>query len=169
MTSIISARHNAITRMVIRATVALCMVAMIVGCSSGRDGSSRLVTPAGGGAGQVQAPNGALANKAEDLKDGCLTKEQKQLKMKELNEKDSWLKNFGEHTVVRGGGNLLGSIFGFGNAGEYADMANGARKMTVQGNTGRDFIDTVVAKDCGSEHKAPAAPSNAVDGASVVR
>ncbi|HEU5407398.1 MAG TPA: hypothetical protein VFU48_06500 [Nitrospira sp.] len=145
MTWMISDKSNVMPAMVIRAAVSLCMVAMIVGCSSGRDSNSR-------------------ATATDISADGqpCLTQEQKFAKMKELSNKESFWQKQKEGLIIRGGGNLLGSLVGLGNAGEYADMANGVKKATVKGNAGRDSIDTIRTKDCDSE-----APSTTNDAPAV--
>ncbi|UVT16562.1 MAG: hypothetical protein H8K04_03075 [Nitrospira sp.] len=131
MTLIIAGKSDVIPPMAMKVALSLCMAAMIAGCSSG-----------------------TMVNMSEDKKDDepCLTQEQKLAKVKELKEKDSGFKSFAESKIVRGGGNLLGSMVGLGNAGEYADMANDVKKMTVKGNAARDSIDTIRTKDCDSEH-----------------
>lgn len=137
-----------IPQMTIRAVATLCMLVMTVSCSSGRDSSTRPV--AEGVSGQAVVSN-------DDPP--CLTPEQKAAKMKELKEKDSWVKNEVEYSIVRGGGNLLGSLIGLDDLGEHADRANDVRKMTVKGNIARDSIDTVLAKDC--ESVVPPTTNNA--------
>lgn len=110
------------------------MVAMIVGCSSGHDSNSKAIAEGVSADGQP-----------------CLTQEQKLAKVKELGEKDSFWQRTKERTIVRGGGNVLGSLVGIGPVGEYADMANDVKKVTVKGNAARDSIDTIRTKDCDSE------------------
>ena len=45
-------------------------------------------------------------------------------------------------------------MLGLGPAGEYVELANDTRKMTVEGNVARDSIDTIGARDCGQSDKA---------------
>jgi hypothetical protein len=134
MTLMILGKGNIISTVSTKVATSLCMVAMIVGCSSGRDGHSRPVATGISADGQP-----------------CLTQEQKLAKVKELSDKDSFWQREKESIIVRGGGNLLGSLVGLGNAGEYADMANDVKKVTVKGNAARDSIDTIRTKDCDSE------------------
>lgn len=127
-------KGNFILSFTLKAASSLCVVAMLVGCSSGRDSTSKPIETGISADGQP-----------------CLTQEQKAAKMKGLKEKDSWVKNEAENTIVRGGGNFLGSLIGLGDLGEYADRANDVRKVTVKGNVSRDSIDTIRTKDCDSE------------------
>ena len=145
MTLMRSGKGNAMSVMAMRAVAFLYMMAMIVGCSSGRDSTSRPIEAGTTADGQP-----------------CLTQEQKLAKVKELSNKESFLQREKESLIIRGGGNLLGSLIGLGNAGEYADMANGVKKATVKGNAARDSIDTIRTKDCDSE-----APSTTNDAAAV--
>lgn len=55
-----------------------------------------------------------------------------------------------------------------GDACEYAEMTNDAKKMTVKGSVERDSIDTVLAEDCESESK-PADAQPTTNGASAVK
>ena len=153
----------------IRALAALCLVATVGACSSGRTSASREL-PAGGGLAD-QAPTGAVANGSENKSDAqpCLTKEQKQAKMKEIKAKDSWFKDAVENQVVGVGGNLLGSMVGLDNAGEYAVMANDTKKATVKGNAGRDSIDVIAAKDCDSQDQSPSSEPSTSNGTSAGR
>ena len=166
MTSMISDKHRTISRTAIGVAFSLCMVVMVSGCI--RVGSE---APGGGQVRQESSSHEASTNRSEATKDdqACLTDGQKHAKLKELNEKESWLSGFAEHTVVRGGGNLVGRVLGLGPAGEYVELANDAKKMTVKGNVARDSIDTIVAKDYAPEAPTPVAPSSSADGASVVR
>ncbi|MDP1947865.1 MAG: hypothetical protein Q8L77_10240 [Nitrospirota bacterium] len=90
MTSMMSGKCNVITTMAMRAAISLCMVAMVVGCSSGRDSSSRPVPPGGGVAGQVQSSNGAVASRdnLSGEKQGfhACTNEEREAAMKEASE-----------------------------------------------------------------------------------
>lgn len=129
-----STKGNVMQMISIRTAASLCMALMIVSCSSGRDSTSRPIETGISADGQP-----------------CLTQEQKLAKIKELSKKDSFWQRQKERIVVRGGGNLLGSLVGLGNAGEYADMANDVKKVTVKGNAARDSIDTIRTNDCGSD------------------
>lgn len=170
MISMMSGKGNVIRAMTMKAAASLCMMAMIVGCSSGRDSNSRPVASGGGGVGQVQASNGALATKSEDMKDGCLTDEQKKAKFKEINEKDgSWLKISAESTVIRGFGNFFGGMIGMDNAGAYADDARDTAKMIDPDGGTRQGFKVIATKGCGPEHTTPAAAPSTVDGTSAVR
>jgi hypothetical protein len=133
---------NRIVCMAVKAAASLCIVGMIVGCSSGRGSTSRPIEAGISADGQP-----------------CLTQEQKLAKIKELGDKDSFLQREKESIIIRGGGNLLGSLIGLGDAGEYAEMANDVKKVTVKGNAARDSIDTIRTKDCDSE--VPSTTNNA--------
>lgn len=127
-------KGNFILSITLKVASSLCLVAMLVGCSSGRDSTSRPIETGISADGQP-----------------CLTQEQKLAKVKELSDKDSFWQREKESIIVRGGGNLLGSLVGLGDAGEYAEMANDVKKVTVKGNAARDSIDTIRTKDCDSE------------------
>lgn len=135
----------------VRVAASLCMVLMIVGCSSGRDSTSKPIEAGISADGQP-----------------CLTQEQKYAKIKELGEKDSFWQRTKERTIIRGGGNLLGSLVGLDKVGSYADLANGVKKATVEGNAGRDSIDTIRTKDCDLESKPPDAQPT-TNGTSAVK
>lgn len=146
-----SVKGNVMPAMAIRTAVSLCVVLMLGGCSSGRDSNFKAIEAGISADGQP-----------------CLTQEQKLARVKELGDKESFLQRQKESLIIRGGGNLLGSLIGLGNAGEYADNVNAVKKATVKGNAGRDSIDTILTKDCDLEANPPGAPST-TNGASAVK
>lgn len=140
-----SANGTVLPEMAIRTVASMCMALMIVGCSSGRDSNSRPIKAGVSADGQP-----------------CLTQEQKFAKVKELSEKDSFWQRQKESIIIRGGGNVLGDLIGLGGAGEYAELANDVKKVTVKGNAARDSLDTIGTKDCDSESKVTANGASAV-------
>lgn len=157
MTSMLSDKCYVISAMAMRAAASLCMVAMVVGCSSVRDSSSRPAAPGAGVAGQVQASNGGLANKSENIKDGCLTLEQKKEKLQASSDRESSIWQSLKDSIVR-------SVFG-----ETGDSVYQASRVADKDGALQTFTRDAQAKDCGPEHTIPAATAGTADGTSAVR